>query len=194
MMVALLLYCASKGHYEAKDIQTACRDDLGCRVITGNRFPDDGTIGRFRNRHALALRGLLPQSLRLCDAAGLVDLDLVAGDGTKIAANAAMAATIDQATLQARITGLRALVAERDAAWQASVTASDAGQLALLDLPARPPAGHGPAWQQLLRARAALAAHEAALHNYWPSPAPTTPPGRNASNATRPGWLPPRHG
>jgi transposase len=163
MMVALLLYCASKGHYEAKDIQTACRDDLGCRVITGNRFPDDGTIGRFRIRHALALRGLLARSLRLCDAAGLVDLDLIAGDGTKIAANAAMDATIDEATLRARIADLRALVAERDAAWQASVTAGEAGQLALPGLPSQPPTGHGPAWRLLLRARAALAAHEAAL-------------------------------
>lgn len=163
MMVALLLYCASKGYYKAQEIETACHDDLGCRVITGNRFPDDGTIGRFRDRHAQALRGLLSQSLRLCDAAGLVDLALVAGDGTKIAANAAMAATIDQATLQARIAGLRALVADLDTAWQSSVTADDGDQMTLLDLPARPPAGHGPAWRRLLRARAVLGAHEAAL-------------------------------
>lgn len=163
MMVALLLYCASKGCYKAKDIQTACHDDLGCRVITGNQFPDDGTIGRFRDRHAQALRGLLRQSLRLCDAAGLVDLSVVAGDGTKIAANAAMAATIDEATLRARIADLRALVADLDTAWQRSVTADNAGQLALLDLPSHPLAGHGPAWRRLLRARAALAAHEAAL-------------------------------
>lgn len=163
MMVALLLYCAGKGYYKAQEIETACRDDLGCRVITGNRFPDDGTIGRFRDRHAPALRGLLVQSLRLCDAAGLVDLDLIAGDGTKIAANAAMDATIDEAALRARIVDLRALVADLEGAWQNSVTAGDAAQLALPGLPARPPVGHGPAWRALLRARAGLGAHEAAL-------------------------------
>jgi hypothetical protein len=47
------------------------------------------TIARFRVRHEQALAGLLVQSLKLCAAAGMVRLGLIALDGTKIEANAA---------------------------------------------------------------------------------------------------------
>jgi hypothetical protein len=47
------------------------------------------TIARFRVRHQQALTGFLVESLRLCAAAGLVRLGVVALDGTKLAANAA---------------------------------------------------------------------------------------------------------
>jgi len=51
------------------------------------------TIARFRVRHQQALAGFLVQSLRLCAAAGLVRLGVVALDGTKVAANAATTAS-----------------------------------------------------------------------------------------------------
>jgi Transposase DDE domain len=47
------------------------------------------TIARFRVRHQQALAGFLVASLRLCAAAGMVQVGLVALDGTKLAANAA---------------------------------------------------------------------------------------------------------
>jgi hypothetical protein len=47
------------------------------------------TIARFRVRHEQALAGFLVESLRLCAAAGLVRLGVVALDGTRVADNAA---------------------------------------------------------------------------------------------------------
>jgi Transposase DDE domain len=74
------------------------------------------TIARFRVRHEQALAGLLVESLRLCAAAGMVRLGLVALDGTKIAANAAAAANRTHAPLQAQVAELLAQAAEADRA------------------------------------------------------------------------------
>src|SRR5258705_7983258 len=73
-MVALILYCYRKNIRGSRAIEAACIDDLGCRVITGNTRPDHSTLNRFVTDHGPALRGLLAQSLRLCDNAGLIDL------------------------------------------------------------------------------------------------------------------------
>src|SRR5512142_217877 len=162
MMVALLLYCHHRGWHHARDIAANCLSDLGCRIITGNRFPSHETINRFRRRHRAALRGLLAQSVRLCDQAGLVDLSLVAGDGTKFAANASMRACLDEDELTDRVQALTAAVADCETAWQASIVA-DASQPSLFDLDDPPPAGHGPAWRRLQRAQRALATHQKAL-------------------------------
>ena len=58
-------------------------------MLAGNQAPDHVTIARFRARHEQALAGFLVASLKLCAAAGLVRLGVVALDGTKVAANAA---------------------------------------------------------------------------------------------------------
>jgi hypothetical protein len=49
-------------------------------VLAGNQAPDRVTIARFRVRHEQALAGFLVASLRLCAAAGLVRLGVVALD------------------------------------------------------------------------------------------------------------------
>jgi transposase len=173
MMVALLLYCASKRIRSARAVEAACRDDLGCRVITGGRVVDHATVDRFRRVHGGALRGLLAQSIRLCDRAGLVDLALIAGDGTKAAANAAMTATVDEAKLRARIARLTELVEQRQAHWRAATLAVAGEQPGLFDPPAdASPAtpGSGRAWRDLLRARHILADHERALEHLLAHP------------------------
>jgi transposase len=68
------------------------KEDVAFRALAGNATPDHVTIARFRVRHEQALAGLLVQSLKLCAAAGMVRLGLVALDGTKVEANAAAAA------------------------------------------------------------------------------------------------------
>jgi len=74
------------------------------------------TIARFRVRHEQALAGLLVASLRLCAAAGMVRLGLVALDGTKIQANAAVAANRTHAHLEAQVAALLQQAAEADRA------------------------------------------------------------------------------
>jgi transposase len=107
VMVALLVYCRSKGLLSGRAVAAACHDDLGARLITGNRFPDRSTVDRFLDVHGAAIGGLLAQTLRLADAEGLIDVSVVAGDGTKIVANAAMGATVTEAELIEEIAVLR---------------------------------------------------------------------------------------
>ena len=57
----------------------------------GNRQADHATIARFVRRHAAALQQLFVQVLAVCARDGLVRVDLVAGDGTTVKANASKA-------------------------------------------------------------------------------------------------------
>ena len=57
-------------------------------AVTARQRPDFRTVSDFRKRHLPALGGLFTQVLRLCQAAGLVQLGHVALDGTKSKANA----------------------------------------------------------------------------------------------------------
>lgn len=72
----------------ARGIERRCRDDIAFRVITANEVPDHATVARFRVRHESALGELFGQVLGLCVRAGLVDVGVVAVDGTKLAAMA----------------------------------------------------------------------------------------------------------
>lgn len=87
-MVALLLYCWSRGTRSSRRIERACCEDIACRVIAVNEQPDHATIARFVERHQAALAGLFGEVLQLCADAGLASVGVIAVDGTKIAANA----------------------------------------------------------------------------------------------------------
>src|SRR5919202_829165 len=88
MMVALLLYAYAVGERSSRRIERRCGDDVAFRVISANRVPDHATIARFRVRHERALADLFADVLRLCSEAGLVRVELIAVDGTKVHANA----------------------------------------------------------------------------------------------------------
>src|SRR5512143_3880964 len=92
MMVALLLYAYCQGVRSSRQIERLCERDVAFRVVAGNLGPDHATVARFRQRHAEALKGLFTDILRLCKEAGLVKVGVVALDGTKMAADAALEA------------------------------------------------------------------------------------------------------
>jgi transposase len=116
MLLAVLLYGYCTGIRSSRQIERRCQEDVAFRVLAGNSTPDHVTIARFRVRHEQALAGLLVQSLKLCAAAGMVRLGLVALDGTKIEANAAAAANRTHAHLQAQVAELLAQAAAIDQA------------------------------------------------------------------------------
>jgi transposase len=116
MLLGVLLYAYATGVRSSRQIERRCHEDIAFRVLAGNSSPDHVTIARFRVRHEQALAGLLVQSLRLCAAAGMVRLGLVALDGTKIAANAAAAANRTHAHLETQVAELLAQAAAADRA------------------------------------------------------------------------------
>jgi hypothetical protein len=116
MLLGVLLYAYCTGVRSSRQIERRCQEDIAFRILAGNTTPDHVTIARFRVRHEQALAGLLVASLKLCAAAGMVRLGLVALDGTKIEANAAAAANRTHATLEAQVAELLAQAAAADRA------------------------------------------------------------------------------
>jgi transposase len=137
MMTGLLLYCYCKGLRSSREIELATFDDVGARVICGNLHPDHATVAHFVRRHERAVCGLLPESVKACAREGLVHLEVVAGDGTKLKASASMAANVTGEQLEAQIAELEELIAADVAVWVAEQLACDDG-----DAPA-PRAGGG---------------------------------------------------
>jgi transposase len=95
MVVALLLYCYSRGTRSARAIERACLEDVPCRVIAMLETPDHATLARFVDRHQAALGDLFGQVLGLCDQAGLVKPGMVAIDGTRLAGNTSRSSNRD---------------------------------------------------------------------------------------------------
>jgi transposase len=88
MMVTLFAYAYAVGERSSRGIERRCREDVAFRVICANQVPDHATIARFRVRHQEALAGLFGQVLGLCGKAGIVDVAVIAVDGTKLPAAA----------------------------------------------------------------------------------------------------------
>ncbi len=131
LMVCLVMYCYCKGIRSSRAIEMATYDDVGARVLAGDLHPDHATVARFVTRHEGPVKGLLVQSLAACAAQGLVSVEVVAGDGTKIKANASMAAGASAEQLQIEIGELEALLAAEVDAWFAQAKAADAAEDAL---------------------------------------------------------------
>jgi transposase len=103
MMVALLAYSYAVGERSSRGIERRCREDVAFRVICANQIPDHATIARFRARHQQALADLFGQVLGLCADAGLVEVGVLAVDGTKLEASASNHATRSYEQIAAEI-------------------------------------------------------------------------------------------
>jgi transposase len=88
LLLGVLLYGYCLGVRSFRQLERRCDEDIAFRVLAANQTPDHVTIARFRARHQQALAGFLVESLKLCAAAGMVKVGLVALDGTKLAGNA----------------------------------------------------------------------------------------------------------
>jgi transposase len=120
-MCALLLYAYCCAIRSSRRIEAACRTDAAFRVICGGLAPDHATIARFVVDHERALEGLFVDGLRLCAAAGLVDLSVVALDGTKIAADAALARNRDAEWIRREVAKSMAQTSEDEQPSEAGV-------------------------------------------------------------------------
>jgi transposase len=108
MMVALLLYAYCLGERSSRRLERLCQRDVAFRVLTANQGPDHTTIARFRQAHEIELAKLFTQVLRLCAEAGLLKVGIVALDGTKIKADAALAANRTAETIEQAVTTMLA--------------------------------------------------------------------------------------
>ena len=161
MMVALIMYCYAKGIRSSRAVEMATFDDVGARVICGGLHPDHATNARFTGRHKEPLKGLLVASLVACAREGLVRVDVMAGDGTKVKANASMAANATAEQLGLDIAVLEELLEAEVDAWIEQARAADVAEDALFSDDV-PPAGGTPAGAARKRTAGKLARRKAA--------------------------------
>src|SRR3954451_4367250 len=115
MMVALLLYAYARGVRSSRAIERACIEGVAYRVIAAQRKPDHATIARFVERHQDALAAVFGSVLGLCAKAGLVGVNVLAVDGSKVSANASREATVDYERLaREAVAEARVVDAEED--------------------------------------------------------------------------------
>jgi transposase len=88
LLTKLLLYAYMEGVVSSRAIAAKTYADVAYRVLTTDQHPDFRTISDFRERHLAALHELFPQVVRLAQRLGLVKLEQVVQDGTKVLANA----------------------------------------------------------------------------------------------------------
>ena len=103
MLLTLLAYAYCGGVLSTRAIETRCRVDATFRLACAGLVPDHVTISRFRRRacgDGGPMEDVFYAVLRVCAAAGLGRLSVVAADGVKIGASASKEANRTEAGLR----------------------------------------------------------------------------------------------
>jgi len=89
LLISLWVYAYSEGVGSARTIEELCEWEAGYQWLTGGRVVNAHTLSDFRVKHEQRLNELFVQVLGLLTADGLITLERVMQDGTKIRASAA---------------------------------------------------------------------------------------------------------
>jgi transposase len=115
LLISLWVYGYSKGVGSARAIEELCEWEPAYQWLTGSRVINGHTLSDFRVKHDTALNGLFVQTLGLLSADGLITLERVMQDGTKIRANAASDSFRRQERVEQALREAQAQVAALDA-------------------------------------------------------------------------------
>jgi len=88
LLVSLWIYAYSEGISSAREIEGLMQWKPGLQWLSGLATVNHYTLSDFRVEHGEALNELFAQMLGMLEAGGLLSLDLVMHDGTKIRAQA----------------------------------------------------------------------------------------------------------
>lgn len=88
VLISLWVYAYSDGVGAAREVSRLCETDPAYQWLTGMEPINHHSLSDFRVEHKAALDGLFVQVLGVLSAEGLVTLQRVTQDGTKIKANA----------------------------------------------------------------------------------------------------------
>jgi len=88
LLISLWLYAYSCGVSSARELSRLCQYEPACQWLTGMEVINHHTLSDFRVAHQEALDDLFTQLLGVLSAAGLITLEQVMHDGTKVRANA----------------------------------------------------------------------------------------------------------
>jgi transposase len=99
MMLRVLFFAYSDGETSSREIAKKIKYDIRYQYFTGSLRPDFRTINRFRLDNLDLLGGYFARIVAICQQAGLIDISMVAMDGTKIKASASRRRTIGKKEL-----------------------------------------------------------------------------------------------
>ncbi|WP_443936436.1 IS1182 family transposase [Pedobacter sp. MW01-1-1] len=89
MLLKILVYGYVSNVYSSRKLETACRENINFMWLSGMSYPDHNTINRFRGvRLKEHLRKIFEEVVLLLAEEGLLSIEEVYTDGTKIEANA----------------------------------------------------------------------------------------------------------
>jgi transposase len=114
-LLAVILYGHATGRASTRELEWGCREEIGFHYLCGGIVPDHSTLSRFRIRHQEHVEQVFAQVLAFCAEAGLVQLGVVALDGTKISANASLDANRTFETLARELEAQAKAVQEAEA-------------------------------------------------------------------------------
>lgn len=85
MLLKVLVYGYVSNIYSSRKLETACKENINFMWLSAMNYPDHNTINRFRGvRLKDALRKVFDQVVQLLAEEGLLSIDEVYTDGTKI--------------------------------------------------------------------------------------------------------------
>ena len=146
LLISLWLYAYSRGVSSARELARQCEYEPGCQWLCGLLPVSHRTLSGFRTDNKAALDDLFAQVLGMLSAGGLITLERVTLDGTKIKANAGGNTFRGKEKIAAH------LAAAREQVRILNEQAENAGQLAKRQASARRRAGR----QRASRLEAAL--------------------------------------
>jgi len=88
LMISLWLYAYSRGISSGRELARQCEYEPGCQWLCGLQPVSHRTLSGFRSDNKAGLDDLFAQVLGMLSAEGLITLERVTLDGTKIKANA----------------------------------------------------------------------------------------------------------
>lgn len=106
ILAGVNLYGLSLGIRSSRVLERMCKNSLDFIWLTEGRIPDHSTICIFRNQFERELKDLFRQLGGLAMAMGMVRLNQVALDGTRVKANSSRHATASAKTLEERLAEL----------------------------------------------------------------------------------------
>ena len=112
LLIAVWLYGYSRGVTSARELERQMEYEPGLMWLTGMEVINHHSLSDFRIEHGEALTDLFAQMLVVLSEAGLVKLELVAHDGSKIRAQAGVDSFRREASLQKKLETARRLVEE----------------------------------------------------------------------------------
>jgi transposase len=106
IMAAVILYGLSLGMRSSRVLERACANSIDFLWLASGRTIDHSTICGFRTRFGKELKDVFRQLGHLCMAMGLIRLNQVGLDGTRIRANNDRRRTATATTLEQRLAAL----------------------------------------------------------------------------------------